>query len=293
MSVYIIAGLGAGQYGYIATYNSASKIATVLKESTGTAGWDHVIPGTPILASLDITSNYEITPRISFSSPEFTKSTTNMPSSQNWSDVVFGTGVGTYSTVGSTGGAGSLATFNVTRNYGVYSVEINAPGVLYVTGNTLTILGTSLGGTTPANDLTITVTSVSDTGGIIRSITTAGTAITPKYVAIAGGANSATTAAATSLDGVTWSAMTMPASAQWTAIAYGAVAGIGYYVAIARESASAAYSRDGVNWTLSNLSEVADWSDIAYGNGVFVAISESDSSSTFRAWSSKDRKSVV
>jgi hypothetical protein len=288
MSVYIIAGLGAGQYGYITAYNSASKIAQVSKESTGTAGWDHVIPGTPILASLDITSNYEITPRISFSSPGFTKSTADMPSSQNWSDVVFGSGVGTYLTVSSTGGAGSLATFNVTRNYGVYSVEINAPGVLYVTGNTLTILGTSLGGTTPANDLTITVTSVSATGGIIRSVTSTGTSITPKYVAIAGGANSATTSAATSLDGVTWAAMTMPSSAQWVSIAYGAVSGIGYYVAIARESASAAYSRDGINWTLSNLGETADWSDIAYGNGVFVAISESDSSTTFRAWSSNN-----
>jgi hypothetical protein len=288
MSVYIIAGVGAGQYGYITAYNSASKIAQVSKESTGTAGWDHVIPGTPILSALDITSNYEITPRISFSAPGFTKSTADMPSSQNWSDVVFGTGVGTYANVSATGGAGSLATFNVTRNYGVYTVEINAPGVLYAAGNTLTIAGTSLGGTTPLNDLTITVDTVSAVGGIIRSVTPTGTAITPKYVAIAGGANSATTAAATSLDGITWTAMTMPSSAQWTAIAYGAVSGIGYYVAVARESSSAAYSRDGVNWTLANIGEVADWCDIAYGNGVFVAISESDSSSTFRAWSSNN-----
>jgi hypothetical protein len=288
MSVYLIAGVGAGQYGYIGTYNSASKIATVLKESTGTAGWDHVIPGTPILSALDITTNYEITPRISFSAPGFTKSTSNMSSSQNWSDVVFGTGAGTYANLSATGGSGSLSTYNVTRSYGVYTVEINAPGVLYTAGNTLTIAGTSLGGTTPANDLTITVNTVSDVGGIIRSVTASGTAITPKYVAIAGGANSATTAAATSLDGVTWSAMTMPASAQWTAIAYGTVTGIGYYVAVARESSSAAYSRDGLNWTLSSLGEVADWCDIAYGNGTFVAISESDSSATFRAWSSNN-----
>jgi hypothetical protein len=288
MSIYMIGGVGAGQYGYINTYNAGSKVATVYKESTGTPGWDHVVAGTPIEAALDLTSNYEITPRLAFSAPPFTKSTADMPSSQNWSDVAWGDGVGSYAAVSATGGAGSLATFNVSRRSGVYTVEINAPGVLYVAGNTLTILGTSLGGTTPANDLTITVDAVSTVGGIIQSITPSGTAITPKFVALAGGTNSATTAAATSLDGITWSAMTMPSSAQWVAVAYGAVSGIGYYVAVARESASAAYSRDGVNWTLSNLGEVADWSDIAYGAGTFVAISESDSSQTFRAWSSNN-----
>jgi hypothetical protein len=296
MSIYIIAGVGTGQYGYINTYNAGSKIATVYKESTGTAGWDHVVAGTPIVAALDLTSNYQITPRLTFSAVPFTKTTANLPSSQNWSDVVYGDAYGLYSTVLATGGAGSLASFNVTRRNGVYTATISAPGVLYATGNTLTIAGTSLGGTTPANDLTITVTSVSAIGGIIQTITVSGTAITPKFVAIASG----TTSAAYSLDGVSWTAMTMPTAAsggggepnnQWSAIAYGVVTNVSYYVAVARATSVAAYSRDGINWTTSNLGEVADWCDIAFGAGTFVAVAESDSSSTFRAWSSNNGQS--
>ena len=296
MSIYIIAGLGTGQYGYINTYNAGSKIATVYKESTGTAGWDHVVAGTPIISALDLTSNYQITPRLTFTDPPFTKTTANLPSSQTWSDVVYGDGYGLYSTILATGGAGTLASFNVTRRNGAYTATISAPGLLYVVGNTLTIAGTSLGGTTPANDLTITVTSVSTTGGIIQTFTTSGTAITPKFVAIASG----TTSAAYSLDGVSWTAMTMPTAAsggggepnnQWSAIAYGVVTNISYYVAVARATAVAAYSRDGINWTTSSLGEVADWCDIAYGAGTFVAVAESDSSSTFRAWSSNNGQS--
>ena len=288
MSIYMIGGLGAGQYGYINSYSAASKVATVYKESTGTPGWDHVIPGTPIVAAMDLTSNYQITPRLQFSAPPFTKTTADLPSSQTWSDVVFGDGYAVYSGVASTvsSGSGSLATFNVTRRYGIYSVTVAAGGVLYTVGNTLTILGSSLGGTSPANNITVTVAAVTSPGGAITRFTSSGTAVTAKFVAIAGGANSATTAAATSLDGITWSSMTMPSSQQWSAIAYGVVSNVSYYVAVARESSVAAYSRDGVNWTASSLSEVADWCDIDYGNGVFVAISESDSSLTFRAWSS-------
>jgi hypothetical protein len=285
MSIYIISGTGAGQYGYINTYNAGSKIATVYKESTGTAGWDHVVPGTPIEAALDVTTSYEITPRIVLTAPPFTKTLASMPSSANWSDVVFGDGYAAYTALSASGGSGSLATFNVTRRQGVYSVEVLAGGALYAVGNTLTIAGTSLGGTSPANDLTITVDTATNPSGAITSVTASGTAVTAKYVALVNG--SAT--GAYSLDGVTWSATTLPtatgpgASNQWTAIAYGVVSNVSYYVAIARESSVSAYSLDGINWTIASLNEVADWCDVAYGNGSFVAIAESDSSLAFRS----------
>ncbi len=288
MSIYVTSGTGAGQFGYINTYNAGSKIATVLKESTGTAGWDHVVPGTPIEAALDVTSAYTITPRLQVSAPPFTKTIADITASANWSDVVYGDGFGSYTNLSATGGSGSLATFDVARRNGVYTVTINTPGALYTAGNSLTILGTSLGGTSPANDLTITLNTVNSPSGSIASVTASGTAVTPKYVAIASG----TTAGAYSLDGITWTAMTMPTANsagggelnnQWSAIAYGVVNNISYYVAVARATSTAAYSLDGINWTASNLGEVADWCDIAYGNGTFVAIAESDSSTTFRA----------
>ena len=68
MAIYLTAGVGAGQYAYIDTYNSGTKIATVKKMSDDTAGWDH-ITGVAIEATLNDTTNYSIEPRITFSAP--------------------------------------------------------------------------------------------------------------------------------------------------------------------------------------------------------------------------------
>ena len=69
MAVFITAGKGAGQYARINSYNSGTKTASVIKFSDGTAGWDHVVPGTAIETSLDDTTNYVIEPAIVFSAP--------------------------------------------------------------------------------------------------------------------------------------------------------------------------------------------------------------------------------
>jgi len=66
MAIWIIAGTGAGQYAYIDTYDSGTKVATVLKNSDGTSGWDHVT-GATIVTTLDDTSEYIIEPRLTFS----------------------------------------------------------------------------------------------------------------------------------------------------------------------------------------------------------------------------------
>ena len=65
MAVYIVAGTGAGQYGYINSYNSGTKVAQIYKMSDGTAGWDHVT-GSGIAATLDGSTQYVIEPRITF-----------------------------------------------------------------------------------------------------------------------------------------------------------------------------------------------------------------------------------
>lgn len=68
MAIFIIAGKGAGQYGYINSYNSGTKVAQIYKCSDGTAGWDHVT-GSSIQATLDDTTQYIIEPRLTFSAP--------------------------------------------------------------------------------------------------------------------------------------------------------------------------------------------------------------------------------
>ena len=278
MRIDVIAGTGAGQYGYIDTYNSASKIATVKKISDGTSGWDHIVPGTAIESALDITTQYEITPRLDFTSPPFTMTLAESGLSASWTDIVWSTGVGSYSSLSASGGAGSLATFNVSRVNGVYSVTVNAPGVLFEVGDELTIAGTALGGVSPTNDLTITVTEVSEASGAIEFVSVSGIAITAKWVVVGTGATGMY-----SEDGDTWTSFSMPSSQQWTAIAYGPVNGVGYFVAVARETNVSAWSRDGINWTASTLTEAADWCDVVNGDGTFVAIAESDSSSAFRS----------
>ena len=69
MFLLITEGKGAGQYGYIDTYSSASKIATIKKLSDNSAGFD-VLGGVSVEASLDSTTIYEITPRVQIGAPD-------------------------------------------------------------------------------------------------------------------------------------------------------------------------------------------------------------------------------
>ena len=66
MAIWIKSGTGAGQYGYIDTYNSGTKIATVKKQSDDAAGWDHV-SGAAIETLLNDTTEYSVEPRVTFS----------------------------------------------------------------------------------------------------------------------------------------------------------------------------------------------------------------------------------
>ena len=56
--------------------------------------------------------------------------------------------------------AGASATFNITNTNGTYTAAINAAGTGFKVNETVTVLGTNLGGATTANDATVTVTSV-------------------------------------------------------------------------------------------------------------------------------------
>ena len=70
MAVWIAEGLGAGQYGYIDTYNAASKVATVRKYSDGTPGWDHLLNDSAVSDRLDATTIYVIEPRVVIPAPQ-------------------------------------------------------------------------------------------------------------------------------------------------------------------------------------------------------------------------------
>ena len=69
MALFVTEGKGAGQYGYIDTYQSSSKIATIKKFSDDSAGWD-TLGGKAVETTLDSTTIYEITPRVVIGAPQ-------------------------------------------------------------------------------------------------------------------------------------------------------------------------------------------------------------------------------
>jgi hypothetical protein len=74
---------------------------------------------------------------------------------------------------------GTDAEFVVEGMLGGYAYAVTVLGTSYAVNNIITILGTDLGGTSPANDLTLTVMTVGNTGGILTAIA-AGTPNAPE-----------------------------------------------------------------------------------------------------------------
>ena len=68
--MFIVGGKGAGQYGYIDSYNAGTKIASIKKYSDDSAGWDTTVSGQVVEAELDNTSTYSIEPRVVIGAPQ-------------------------------------------------------------------------------------------------------------------------------------------------------------------------------------------------------------------------------
>jgi hypothetical protein len=217
MKVFVTGGTGAGQFGIITTYNSGTKIATVIKESTGGAGWDHVVPGTTISAP-DASSTYTVEPRIQFTSPSYSSSARVLPSLQ-YVDSAYAETFRQYLNIsGATSGSGINATFDILRKGTKYSAVIKTAGTGYARLDTITLLGTSLGGTS-TNNITVTITSVNSLTGAIQAFEISGFGAGGNFVAIATGTRNV----ATSPDGITWTERVnaLPTAAAWTALTSG------------------------------------------------------------------------
>ncbi len=114
MQVYLVAGasayngLSANTLYYVRTANfSSTQFSLSTTSASGTAvtitttgsvsitlyaaGWDHVVPGTPIANSLDLTSSYVIEPRISYTRPGYTATSRTVPSN-SWKTAAYAAG---------------------------------------------------------------------------------------------------------------------------------------------------------------------------------------------------------
>ena len=65
---------------------------------------------------------------------------------------------------------GTTPTFNVSYILGGYQAIVATAGTKYAETNIITILGTLVGGTAPANNLSLEITSINSTGGVIGTI---------------------------------------------------------------------------------------------------------------------------
>ena len=286
MKIYIIGGAGIGQYGIIDTYNAGSKEVEVVRESDGQAGWDHVVPGTTIVAP-NASSTYQIEPAVSFPAPPKSSAAITMPTSTTWYDAKFIETAVEYIGVATTGGDGSSATFDVIRNGSKYYLEINAAGTGYSRLDELTIVGTDVDGATTLNDITITVTSVNSVTGAVVDFDFTGVGQKGKFLAVGAGTNGAV-----SVDGETWTTETLPSlgAGNWSSIGSGLLDDgsstfkPGYQVIVADGAGDVAYSTDIDTWsttTLPGALNVSGENTIAFGQidtltSRFVVISDAD-----------------
>jgi len=278
MKIVLTGGAGVGQFGIINTYNSGTKVAGLVKESDGTAGFDHLIAGTAIVTP-DASTTYIIEPRVTFAAPGYTSTASTLPTSGAWRAVKYGETAAVYtSVIGTYAGSGVGATFTVVRNGWKYTPSVQTAGTGYVRLQTITILGTSLGGLSTANDLVITITAVNSTTGAIIDFDHSGYGIGGRYVALRAGS----TVGATSEDGQLWTtrASLMPSAANWDAMAVGlfddnsSLSKVSRFVAVAGTSANTtgAYSADGITWVARSMVTSATWVDVTFGAQKFVAL---------------------
>jgi hypothetical protein len=320
LRLIITSGKGAGQYGYVTGYNTLTKVCTVSRETDNEPGWDHVIPGTPSQEQLFTDNTYRFEPRITFEDPGFDATLVNMAATGDWKNVIYSETLETYTAVTGTASESAQeilteAQFDVTKRARKYEVSLVNAGSGYVVDQTITILGSQLGGVDGEHDCIITVTKTTeDSFDEIQGFTFVGTANSGRFVATASagtaysysedgdnwtvsnlptagdwtlGASSDTrfllmkpnsTETAYSNDGKTWFQTALPLSGNWSGLTYGD----GVFVAVARDADKFVYTTDnGLNWTNSNLPNFGDstfneWVDIAYGKGKFIAIANSN-----------------
>jgi hypothetical protein len=326
LRIILTSGGGTGQYGYVQAFNSTTKVLTVYKESTGTPGWDHVIPGWPLATLLTTSTTYRIEPRPIFSAPEYNATAITFPVTSSWADIIYGevdvglryvTGSsGTGTVVTDDGLVATPAVWAITTSGRNYSVSLYEAGAGYADEDIITVLGTSLGGVSPDNDITIRVKSISnDSTNSILTFTYEGVAASGTFVITdaAGNKNlyskngtdwvegnglpvvgnwkaaatgekrfvalcNATATAASSVDGITWTPRALPALRNWNAVIYGN----GIFLAVAGDQNAGAFSiNGGTTWASTTLptagdSTINEWVDVTYGKNQFVAVANSN-----------------
>jgi hypothetical protein len=289
MRIILTSGPGTGQYGYITAYDNVTKVVAVARESDDQPGWDHVVPGKPNQIPLGTGTTYRIEPRPIFSAPEYTATEFNVGISTDWTSAVYGETTQTYNNILGQPGSGFVETqdglealtarFNISKIGRSYTVTVSNAGAGYAIGDEIVIAGNVLGGATPTNDLTITVTATTaDSTNSITDFRSSGTGASGRFVVL----ESAGSTGVYSSDGETWQDFTILSGSagigDWNNLA----AGNNRFVAIRRGSNVAASSLNGITWTQRTMPANRQWNSVVYGGDRFVAVAGNLNSA---AWS--------
>ena len=277
MRVYVTGGAAVGQYATILNYNSGSKLANVVKND-GTAGWEHVIAGTPVIAP-NGSSTYQVEPHIEFSAPANNQTDYGSLAGTGTHQLMhyFETSAQYVNIATTTNGDGNGATFDITRNGEKYYVSINGTGQEYVRNNTVTIPGTSVGGATPLNDITVTITTINAATGAIVDFDISGIAKKGEYLLLQ---NSGSTYNI-SVNGESWSTKTFTSGGLASRSAASGLLDDGsstykpsYMVVVGNNTQQSKYTADGENWVNVNIGANFASGDnaIAFGGSAFVVV---------------------
>jgi len=178
------------QVGDIVTYGGYTYVAKTVHSNkspiSNASDWDVFTTGFNFKSDWDSGTSYKIGDVVrlyGYTYVALADSTNDLPPSAVWSKLNSGiswtNNAQTYSAVSGTNltGTGSGAKFDVIRSKTVYTITIASAqqGTGYVTGNTIKILGSSVGGLSPVNNIVITVNAPS---GAVTGITWTGTSVT-------------------------------------------------------------------------------------------------------------------
>jgi hypothetical protein len=207
-TVYYVAALSSGTNFTVKATTGGSAITGLTATSAQTitlyaAGWDHTVPGTAIVSALDLSSQYIIEPRVSYTAPGYTATARTLSATATWSDVTFGDGkfvavatggtATSYSSDGKTWSAGGALPASSTWNDVVYAGGQYATAVAVVGG---------LGGSGATFTATIGTAAANATQIIAINVVTGGFGYTTApTLTISGGGGSGCTATAIVLNG--------------------------------------------------------------------------------------------
>ena len=177
-------------------------------------------------------------------------------------------------------GVGTGATFNINFSGGIYAGTINGGGTGYANGNQIRILGTNLGGTSPANDCTVTVTGVS--AGVINAITVSGT---PRTGNASFSVSSVATPATIQIASVSPGGLIQSVSTAGTPITAGNQNFISAFTINAPTTAQIASGNTGITFSAIGVIEVtfATAHGFVPGNTITVQITSSGANAQFAA----------